>query len=170
MNLMFRTFIFLCTIAVTTTSCLKNNNNNCQYKPTNTTAPAGEQTAIKAYLDSNHIDAIKHPNGFYYTILTYGTKTDSIGVCSQIQINYSGKLVNGTVFDSNTNQWFTLGSLIDGWKYGIPLIGRGGHIKLYIPPSLGYGSIDIKQGTTVVIPANSILIFDITMMDYTKQN
>lgn len=167
---MIRSAIFLCIFAVSLTACLKNDNNGCQYKPTSNTAPAGEQATLQAYLDSNNITAVKHPNGFYYTILEPGVKTDSIGVCSQIQINYTGKLINGFQFDSNTNSWLTLGALIDGWKYGIPLIGRGGHIKLYIPPSLGYGARAITQGSSELIPANSILIFDITLLDYTKQN
>ena len=167
---MIRSAIFLCIIAVSITACLKSDSNRCQYAPSNNSAPAGEQAALEAYLDSNNIAAVKHPNGFYYIIVEPGTKTDSIGVCSQIQINYTGKLVSGSQFDSNTNSWFTLGALIDGWKYGIPLIGRGGHIKLFIPPSLGYGSKAITQGNTVIIPPNSILVFDITMLDYTKQN
>jgi FKBP-type peptidyl-prolyl cis-trans isomerase FkpA len=48
--------------------------------------------------------------------------------------------------------------LILGWQYGIPLVKAGGRIMLYLPPSLGYGS-----QSTGTIPANSVLIFDITL-------
>jgi FKBP-type peptidyl-prolyl cis-trans isomerase FkpA len=61
---------------------------------------------------------------------------------------------------------FVLGTLIDGWKIGVPLIKKGGQIRLYIPPSLGYGSSDVRDNQgRVIIPGNSILIFDITLID-----
>ena len=60
-----------------------------------------------------------------------------------------------------------MGSLIEGWKMGLPLIQKGGKIRLYIPPSLGYGPNDLKdRNNNVVIPGNSILIFDITLYDF----
>ena len=82
-------------------------------------------------------------------------------------INYTGLLSNGHKFDEGKNVAFTLGSLMEGWKKGLPLIQKGGKIKLYIPPSLGYGSSDIKDNNgAVVIPANSMLIFDISLLDF----
>ena len=45
-----------------------------------------------------------------------------------------------------------------GWQYGIPLVKAGGRIMLYLPPSLGYGAQTVGS-----IPANSVLIFDITL-------
>ncbi len=74
---------------------------------------------------------------------------------------YTGKLVNGTVFDqtpAGANATLVLGQLIVGWQKGLPLIGTGGKITLYIPPSLGYGSSAVGS-----VPANSILIFDIEL-------
>jgi FKBP-type peptidyl-prolyl cis-trans isomerase FkpA len=70
------------------------------------------------------------------------------------------------VFDQETNQLYTLGGLIAGWQQGLPLISKGGVIKLYIPPSLGYGNTaqDGKNGN-VAIPANSILIFNIDLIN-----
>jgi len=78
-----------------------------------------------------------------------------------------GRLTNGTVFDQSPaggTKTFTLGGLIPGWQKGIPLISSGGKITLYIPPSLGYGSVDVKQNNIVIIPANSILIFEIDLV------
>ena len=54
---------------------------------------------------------------------------------------------------------FQLKNLIIGWQKGIPLIQKGGSIRLYIPPSMGYGS---KSSSS--IPANSTLIFDIDLV------
>ena len=60
-----------------------------------------------------------------------------------------------------------LGSLIEGWKKGLLMLKTGGSIKLYIPPSLGYGYSDVTDPQTqaVIIPAGSMLIFDVTLSD-----
>lgn len=136
--------------------------------PTSITAPEAEQQAVLDYLTDNSIVATKHASGMYYQVVTPGTGTGNPpALCSQIQINYAGKLTNGTVFDQQTSAVFVLGSLIEGWKKGIPLIQKGGQIKLFIPPSLGYGSTDVKKDNVVVIPANSILVFDVSLTDFT---
>jgi FKBP-type peptidyl-prolyl cis-trans isomerase FkpA len=78
--------------------------------------------------------------------------------CSAVDVNYKGSLTNGTEFDHGDNYQTYLGQVIQGWANGIPLIKAGGSIHLYIPPSLGYGSQPYGP-----IPANSILIFDVTL-------
>ena len=131
----------------------------------NIVAPAAEQQVIADYLAANNISAIKHSSGMYYQIETQGSGSVPNN-CSAIAISYTGKFSNGNQFDKGTNVAFTLGSLIEGWKIGLPLIQTGGKIKLYIPPSLGYGSSDIKDTNgAVVIPANSMLIFEITLLN-----
>lgn len=120
---------------------------------------------IVDYLNTNNISAVKHTSGMYYKIEQQGTG-ESPNNCSSININYTGHLANGNKFDEGNNVAFALGSLIDGWKKGLPLIQKGGKIKLYIPPSLGYGSSDIKDmNGAIVIPANSMLIFEITLLN-----
>lgn len=74
-----------------------------------------------------------------------------------------GKLTNGTIFDQtqgNNTYSNYLTSLIKGWTNGVPYIKTGGRIILYIPPTLGYGS-----QANGPIPANSILIFDIDLIN-----
>jgi FKBP-type peptidyl-prolyl cis-trans isomerase FkpA len=134
--------------------------------PKDVIAPPAEQQVIADYLAANNISATKHSSGFYYQISQQGTG-ESPNNCSSVAINYIGKLSNGTQFDKGTNVVFTLGSLIEGWQKGLPLIKRGGKIMLYIPPALAYGSTDVKEPNgTVVIPANSILIFEISLLDF----
>jgi FKBP-type peptidyl-prolyl cis-trans isomerase FkpA len=129
-------------------------------------APQSEQQVIADYLAANNFTATKHSSGLYYQILKAGSG-DSPNNCSSIAIDYIGKLANGSEFDKGDNKAFTLGTLIEGWKKGVPLIKKGGKIKLYIPPTLGYGSSDIKDSNgTIVIPANSMLIFEITLHDF----
>ena len=168
---MLRNLLCLLCVAVFAVSCFKNKDNGCPYQSSNYVAPQAEQDALATYLDTNDIEATKHPNGFYYRIVNAGTGADSVGLCSQIQVGYEGRLVNGNVFDSSSNFIFVLGSVVEGWKKGVPLIRKGGEIVLYLPPSLGYGNVDRKNAAgEVVIPGNSILIFTIKLFDYTIEN
>ncbi len=156
--------VILLFMMIVTSGCLKKGN-DCPYKNENKVAPIAEEQAVLSYLTANSIIASKHGSGVYYEILAPGGGAVP-GLCSTVLIKYSGKLTNGTVFDSSNNAVFTLGSLIEGWKIGLPLIKTGGEIRLYIPPTLGYGSVDVKDNNgTVIIPANSILIFTITLSD-----
>jgi len=162
--------VFIC-IAIVAVSCLKSPKYSCPYTEAQLTAPTSEQFIVQGYLDSNDIQATKHPAGFYYSIQNPGTGTDSVELCHQIFINYKGKLANNSVFDEGKGSFFVLGALIEGWRKGIPLIKKGGKITLYIPPSLGYGSNPVENGSgQVIIPANSMLIFDIELLDHRAQN
>ena len=155
----------LITITVFSGSCIKKSG-GCPYSDQNIVAPVAEQQAVEDYLTNNTISATKHGSGMYYQVLSQGTG-DAPHLCSQIVVAYSGKLTNGTQFDASSNLVYDLGALIEGWKKGLPLIQKGGHIMLYIPPSLGYGNTDVKDnGGNIIIPANSILIFDITLKDF----
>jgi FKBP-type peptidyl-prolyl cis-trans isomerase FkpA len=169
---MFKYLLCVFSVALLATSCLKNDTKTgCPYTNNAINVPQAELDSITAYLDSNDLTATKHPTGFYYNIVEPGASPDSVRLCSQIQIDYKGQLKSGTVFDQQTNMVFVLGSLIPGWKYGIPLIKKAGKIKLYIPPSLGYGSNPVRDNNNmIVIPANSMLIFDVTLKDYTAGN
>lgn len=160
-------FITVClaVLLVTLSGCLKKDI-GCSYSIQNIVAPSSEEQAILTFLAANTITATKHGSNMYYEVILPGTGTVTPGLCSNILIKYEGKLTSGTIFDSQNSQIFTLGTLIEAWKVGIPLIKKGGRIRLYVPPSLGYGNKDIKDGTgAVIIPASSILIFDITLND-----
>jgi FKBP-type peptidyl-prolyl cis-trans isomerase FkpA len=146
-------------------ACLKKDN-GCSYSNPTAVAPAAEQQELKAYLDSMGIKATLSTKGFYYSVSQGGSGMNP-GQCSQITVGYKGWLTNGNSFDQQASIVFTsLGSLIDGWRDGIPLIRQGGDIKLYIPPSLGYGSKGITDNSgNIVVPPNSIIIFDISLLD-----
>ncbi len=148
----------------------KKKKEECTLTPGATVAPANEETMITSYLSANSITtAVELENsGLYYIIDNPGT-SEKPGLCSAMVVKYVGKLANGTIFDQTTGTAtasFTLGGLIEGWKRTLTLIGEGGKIRLYIPPSLGYGAnplIDSRTGVTI-IPANSILIFDVEVV------
>lgn len=141
-------------------SCSKK---KCDYSDDGIVAPTNEQQAVKHYLDSLGIVANLHSRGFYYKIDSAGTGSIP-GECTPITVAYTGHLTDGTIFDQQSSFATQLSNLIDGWQQGVPLIRKGGRIWLYIPPSLGYGGQAISTNTGS-IPAFSILIFDIHLLD-----
>jgi FKBP-type peptidyl-prolyl cis-trans isomerase len=74
---------------------------------------------------------------------------------------YTGKLLNNTQFDASANPVsFLLSGVIKGWQIAIPLIKKGGRIKMVIPSSLAYGC----NGSGSIAP-NSPLYFEVTLTD-----
>jgi FKBP-type peptidyl-prolyl cis-trans isomerase FkpA len=125
--------------------------------------PAAEENQIKTYATANGINAVKHNSGIYYEVLNPGTGVTP-NINSRVFITYTGKLLNGTQFDQGTNPantGWTLGGLIEGWQIGLPLIKKGGKIRLIIPSSLAYGC----NGAGKDIPPNSVLFFEIDLVD-----
>jgi FKBP-type peptidyl-prolyl cis-trans isomerase len=112
------------------------------------------------------ITAMTEPNGVRYTIQTTGTgATPSLS--SYLVVNYKLKLLkNKSVVDQGTNVTFPLSDLIVGWKTVLPLIPAGSKITLYVPSGLGYGSYERVDPIdhTVIMPANSNLIFEIELL------
>ena len=118
---------------------------------------------IRDYLSENNIDATKHSSGLYYIITVIGTGNNP-NANSEVTVRYKGYLTDGTIFDQtdgSSTATFGLGSLIEGWKIGIPLLKEGGAGTFFIPSALGYGS----QGSGS-IPANSVIIFDIELVSF----
>ena len=89
---------------------------------------------IQTYIKANNIPAIKDASGLYYQVITPGTGPYP-NILSTVNVNYSGKLLDGTVFQTG-NITAQLGTLIQGWQIGIPYINKGGRILLIIPSAL----------------------------------
>jgi len=123
-----------------------------------------EDFTIKKYLESNSLTGFtKTTTGLYYKIGQPGTGSP-ITLESTIVANYTGKLLNGTIFDralAGSEATFKVNSLVNGWRQGIPLIKQGGSIRLIVPSTLGYG----LEGSSPSIPAFSVLDFEITVTD-----
>jgi FKBP-type peptidyl-prolyl cis-trans isomerase len=129
----------------------------------NQTQLAKDVAFIDAYLAGLGITAIKD-GAMRYVITTPGTgKAPCLE--SDITVTYSGKLMtNGNVFDSSLNPvTFPLNGLILGWKLGLLNVSRGASVTLYIPSGYAYGATAKTN-----IPANSNLVFDLTLLDFTN--
>ncbi len=101
------------------------------------------------------------PSGLAYTIVRPGDGPKPVAT-DTIRAHYTGSLIDGTVFDSSEGGGpfeTELDQVIEGWTQGLPLIGEGGAIKLYVPASLGYGD----TGTSS-IPPGATLIFEVDLV------
>ncbi|MEJ5993293.1 FKBP-type peptidyl-prolyl cis-trans isomerase [Pedobacter sp. Du54] len=122
---------------------------------------AVDDALIKDFIAKNSIVAVKHSSGVYYQIIAPGSGNISYSGATQVTVNYEGKLLNGSVFDKSTSAvTFSLGALIPGWQIGIPLIQKGGKIRLLIPSTLAY-----MNQSRVGIPENSVLDFTIELIN-----
>jgi FKBP-type peptidyl-prolyl cis-trans isomerase len=121
--------------------------------------------ASKAFFEKlkENKNVVELPDGLRYEIVQAG-KGAYPGPTDTVKVNYTGKLVNGTVFDSSVPSGkpadIQLNQVIPGWAEGLQKINVGGKIRLYIPPDLAYGDSG-QQG----IPPASTLIFDIELLD-----
>lgn len=102
-------------------------------------------------------------SGLQYEIIEAGIG-ETPTAASRVRVHYDGRLVDGSTFDSSRQRGqpaeFGLNQVIAGWTEGLQLVSKGGRIRLYIPPELGYG-----PGGTGGIPPNAVLIFDVELLD-----
>jgi FKBP-type peptidyl-prolyl cis-trans isomerase len=150
--------VFFSLIALTGFGCLKNEPSGCQPAPVQS-----EKTPMVAFCTARNISYTEHSSGLLYQIMDPGQGTLTPAASSIVTVQYVGKLMNGTTFDSSSTPFTSgLSQLIDGWKIGLPLIKKGGKIKLVIPSALGYSC----TGYPPIIPANSPLYFEISLVDF----
>ena len=121
---------------------------------------ASEKAAMVAYCTANNITYTEHASGILYEIMSPGLTTQPT-IANTVAVVYTGKLLNGNQFDASANPVrLALNGVIKGWQIGIPLIKKGGSIKMVIPSSLAYGCTG--QGS---IAPNSPLYFEVTLTD-----
>ena len=123
-------------------------------------AQADEDLIVK-YIADNNLAATATGTGLYYVINTIGTGLQA-SASSTVTVAYKGYFTDGSVFDESNSAGisFALDGVIEGWIEGIPYYKEGGNGILLIPSALGYGNQD-RNG----IPANSVLIFDVSLID-----
>ncbi len=128
---------------------------------------------IRAFIAAKGITgAVKRASGTYYVITDPGSGSDVINDGTTINANYTGRLIDGTVFDGKSDGSFSspLGSLVYAWREIVPLIQKGGKVRIIAPSAQAYGTT--ARPTTVAggvsIPANSILDFDLQLIGVTN--
>ena len=88
---------------------------------------------------------------------------------SVVTVHYTGKLIDGTVFDSSvergTPATFGVTQVIPGWVEALQLMKEGAKWRLFIPSNLAYG----PNGAGGVIGPNSTLIFDVELIKVIKK-
>lgn len=96
---------------------------------------------IPTFITRNNLTFSTDVSGIRYNVSATGTGTEIIGDFSTLVVNYTGRYLDGTVFDSGTGVTFRLDQLIKGWQMILPgRITDGGKIRIIIPSHLAYGS------------------------------
>jgi FKBP-type peptidyl-prolyl cis-trans isomerase FkpA/FKBP-type peptidyl-prolyl cis-trans isomerase FklB len=108
-------------------------------------------------------DVVTTESGLQYKVLEAGEGV-SPSIDSVVTVHYSGKLLDGTEFDSsysrNQPATFDLGGVISGWTEALLLMSKGAKWELYIPADLAYG-----PGGHGPIPPNAALVFEVELLE-----
>lgn len=143
---------------------------------------AKDTVAIDSFLTEKGIEAAKLPSGIRYVITKKGKGPQPLPE-QQVSVNYDGYLLDGTHFDTNVESLAKQNNLYDssraqmggygpmelvidrtsvipGWHQALKQLSEGAKGTFYIPSTLAYG-----KRSTGIIKENSILIFDIEMVD-----
>ena len=107
-------------------------------------------------------------SGSQYLVLKEGNGVKP-GPNDAVTVHYTGRLIDGTVFDSSVERGepatFAVGQVIPGWVEGLQLMSEGAAWRLFIPSNLAYG----PHGTGPIQP-NSTLIFDVQLIKVNPSN
>ncbi len=127
-----------------------------------------DDSVLHVYLNKINRVPVKLPSGLYVYHLQKGFG-EKIKNGDTIKVNYTGKLLNKKVFDSNTDKAFNhvtpfqfvvgKGEVIIGWDEAFATLNYGAKATLYIPAVLAYGKKQVGN-----IPDNYILIFDVAVL------
>ena len=107
-------------------------------------------------------------SGLQYIVEKEGTGIQPTAT-DEVTVHYTGKLLDGTVFDSSVSRGepatFPLNRVIPGWTEGVQLMKEGGKYTFFIPSDLAYG----PQGVPNAIPPHSTLIFEVELIKVIKK-
>jgi FKBP-type peptidyl-prolyl cis-trans isomerase FkpA len=110
--------------------------------------------------------AVKSDSGLIYIPVKEGTGAQP-KASDKVKVNYEGKLMDGTVFDSSYKRGqpieFPLNGVIPCWTEGVQKMKVGGEATLVCPPSIAYG----ERGAPGAIPPNAALVFKVELLGVT---
>lgn len=123
-------------------------------------AKAGEDFLLE---NGKRAEVKTTPSGLQYEVLKEG-EGESPKADQSVTVHYTGKLIDGTVFDSSVERGepatFGVTQVIPGWVEALQLMKVGAKWRLYIPSALAYG----PQGAGGIIGPNQTLIFDVELL------
>lgn len=121
--------------------------------------------AGEAFLAENgqRVEVRTTPSGLQYEVLTEGDGPQP-SADNQVEVHYTGKFIDGTVFDSSVDRGqpatFGVTQVIPGWVEALQLMKAGSKWRLFIPSALAYG----PNGVPGAIGPNQTLIFDVELI------
>jgi len=123
----------------------------------------------EAFLAANKVKegVITTESGLQYKVITAGNGAIPTAD-DKVKVHYTGKLINGTVFDSSVERGqpaeFPVKGVIPGWTEVLQLMKTGAKYEVYIPSALAYG----PRGQGQQIAPHSTLIFDVELLSIEK--
>lgn len=126
---------------------------------------AGQDFLIE---NGKRVEVHTTPSGLQYEVLKEGDGTKPTAG-DRVTVHYTGKLIDGTVFDSSVDRGepatFGVTQVIPGWVEALQLMKTGAKWRLFIPSALAYG----PQGAGGVIGPNQTLIFDVELISVERK-
>ncbi len=114
--------------------------------------------------NSKSPDVKQTKSGLQFQVIKPGEGASPVATDTAL-VKYEGKLRNGSVFDANEQSPMPVNGVVPGFSEALQLMQKGGEYRIWIPSDLAYG--DASPGPEV--PPNSLLIFDITLLDFISQ-
>jgi len=162
--------LFTCISLLTLFSCfIAGESLSSEKMPVTEKVVKGEQEKVvkeEALIKEKYPNAIRTSSGLMYIVLKEGTgAAPTRGAI--VEAHYTGRLLNGTKFDSSVDRGYPLqflvgkGNVIKGWDEAFLSMKKGEKRVLIIQPGLAYG--DQGMGT---IPPNATLIFEVELIDF----
>lgn len=157
------------------TGCGKKENKEAAAEADSSASLIEEVAAAEAESDSldtaQFLELTKHEagevksteSGLKYVVIKEGEGKQP-SATSTVTVHYTGRLLDGTVFDSSVDRGepasFPLDRVIPGWTEGLQLMKEGGKYEFFIPSNLAYG----QQGVPGTIPPDSPLVFTVELI------
>jgi FKBP-type peptidyl-prolyl cis-trans isomerase FkpA len=152
-------FFFLTVIAISAYfACSK----AAPQTPSCTATPVADDSSALVKFAGDSIPLTKDTSGLYYHIIDSGSGPKPQNI-NRLEVTYVARIIpTNVIFDSASNSTLNnsvLGDLIYGWQVGLPKIGVGGHIQLFIPSAFAWGCTGYGP-----VPANAPVFFDIQLI------
>ncbi len=118
-----------------------------------------DTSAIDAYLKTNAIVAVKDISGLRYTVDVIGTGAIP-SITDNVVVTYKEKTFDGTITSQGTSVQGGVSGFILGFQIGLTKVPEGSTVTLYVPSSLGYGTVGSSSGT---VKPNTNIIYTIQL-------